>query len=61
MDSWIWLQYVEHCISGINGIAGIIMTNKRNNSYSLKGETTVATLELFFFKWNLVSRTTCKP
>lgn len=48
MDSWIWLQYVGHFISGIYGIASIIMPNKRNKSYSLKGETAVATLELFF-------------
>lgn len=49
MDSGIWLQYVGCFIPGIDGIVEIIMPNIRNKSYSLKGETPVATLELFFF------------
>lgn len=35
-------------IPGIDGTVEIIMPNIRNKSYSLKGETPVATLELFF-------------
>lgn len=43
MDSGIWLQYVGCFIPGIDGTVEIIMAKIRNKSYSLKGETPVAT------------------
>lgn len=50
MDSGIGLQYVGCFIPGIDGTVDIIMAKIRNKSYSLKGETPVATLDFFLLK-----------
>lgn len=52
MDSGIGLQYVGCFIPGIDGTVEIIMAKIRNKSYSLKGETSVATLDFFLLKLN---------